>query len=188
VEKEKVKQELTGDTEFFICREGWQTLEDAMELLLAFSAFKKRQLSGMKLVLMGTPPPEKDWAEKLRTYRYRSDVLIVSEETDASKQQKYLSASWALIHLPATTRTRYLQKALCMGVPVITWPHAILKELAGDAAMYCSDAPGETLAQNLMRMYKDEKIRGGLIKKGLEKAAVWNEEKVLGKILETCVS
>ena len=186
-EKEKVKQELTGDTEFFICREGWQTLEDAMELLMAFSAFKKRQLSGMKLVLMGTPPPEKDWKEKLHTYRYKSDVVVVPEETDPSIQQQYLSAAWALIHLPTATRTRYLQKALCMGVPVITWPHPILVELAGDVAMYCSDTPGETLAQNLMRMYKDEKMRGDLIKKGLEKSVVWNEEKILEEILETCV-
>ncbi len=187
-EKEKVKQRLTGDTEFFACREGWQTLEDAMELLLAFSAFKKRLLSGMKLVLMGTPPPEKDWAEKLRTYRYRSDVVVVPEETDPGEEQNYLSAAWALIHLPAATRTRYLQKALCMGVPVITWPHAILKELAGDAAMYCSDAPGETLAQNLMRIYKDEKMRGELIKKGLDKTVDWEEEKVLEKLFAACFS
>jgi glycosyltransferase involved in cell wall biosynthesis len=187
-EKEQIKQQLTGDAEFFICREGWQNLEDAMELLIAFSAFKKRQLSGMKLVLMGTPPPEKDWTEKLRTYRYRADVVLVPEETDPAEQQKYLSAAWSLIHLPAATRTRYLQKALCMGIPVITWPHAILKELAGNAAMYCSDGPGETLAQNLMRMYKDEKLRSELIKKGLEKRADWKEVKVLEKILETCVS
>lgn len=187
-EKEQVRQELTLQSEFFACREGWQTLEDAMELLLAFSAFKKRQLTGMKLVLMGTPPPEKDWAEKLNTYRYRSDVVVVPEETNPVEQQNYLSAAWALIHLPAATRTRYLQQALCMGVPVITWPHAILKEVAGDAAMYCKDTPGETLAQNLMRIYKDEKMRGELIKKGLEKTADWREEIMVAQILNTCIS
>jgi hypothetical protein len=75
-----------------------------------------------------------------------------------------------------------------MGVPVITWPHAILKEIAGDAAMYCSDAPGETLAQNLMRIYKDEKMRGDQIKKGLEKTADWNQEKVLEILLDACIN
>jgi glycosyltransferase involved in cell wall biosynthesis len=184
--REETRQKYTNGTPFLLCREGWEALDDGIELLLAFSAFKKRQQTGMKLVLLGSPPAEKVWEEKLKTYRYREDVIVINTPVSNEEMGNLLCSAYALIHLPANARLFYLQAALDCGVPVITWPLPSILELAADAALYCTDAPGETLAQNMMRMYKDENMRSVLIKKGLEYAAVWKPQIIARQLLDAC--
>ncbi len=180
-----IKQQFTEGAEFFVCLEGWQTLDDAIELLLAFSAFKKRMQSGMKLVLLGEPPSETDWAEKLRTFRYREDVILIAQPE--APVHKIISAAYALIHLPAGAYFRTLQFALCAGTPVITWPHEAIKEIAGASVCYCTGLPGESLAQNLIRIYKDEKMRSELISMGLELARNWGLENASRRLLRLAI-
>ncbi len=186
--KSETLTQLTGGMPYLLCREGWETPDDGIELLLAFSAFKKRQQTGMKLVLLGTPPPEKLWQEKLDTYRYREDVIVTGLPESTETLNNLLCSAYALIHLPATARLRYLQAAFYCGVPVITWPLPAIKELAGDAALYCTDAPGESVAQQMMRMYKDENMRADLIKKGKAGAALWDPQRVAQQLLEACTA
>jgi hypothetical protein len=183
---EETRQKVAGGTAYLLCREGWETLDDGIELLLAFSAFKKRQQTGMKLVLLGTPPAEKVWEEKLSTFRYREDVVVLKTPASNEELIKILCSAYALIHLPAVARLTYLQAAFQCGIPVITWPLPTIVELAGDAALYCTDTPGETVAQNMMRIYKEENMRAGLIKKGLEYSALWNPKKVAQHLLDAC--
>jgi glycosyltransferase involved in cell wall biosynthesis len=179
---------FTNGIAYLLCREGWETLDDGIELLMAFSAFKKRQQTGMKLLLLGTPPPEKVWAEKLNTFRYREDVVVMCAPDSNEELSKLLCSAYALIHLPAAAKLIYLQAAFHCGVPVITWPLPSIMELAGDAALYCTDAPGETVAQNMMRIYKDENMRAGLIKKGMEYASLWKPQIVAQQLLEACTA
>ena len=182
--REQTRQKVSGGMAYLLCREGWETPDDGIELLLAFSAFKKRQQTGMKLVLLGTPPAEKIWEEKLSTFRYRDDVVVMKTPEAHDELIKILCSAYALIHLPAAARLIYLQAAFHCGVPVITWPLPSIAELAGDAALYCTDSPGETVAQNMMKIYKDENMRAGLIKKGLECSSGWNPQKVAQQLLE----
>lgn len=182
-QREETKNRIAGGCEYLFCREGWQTIDDGIELLLAFSAFKKRQHTEMKLVLMGQPPAEKSWEEKLGTFRYREDVVLLPPAATLWEQNEVLSAAYALIHLPATPKLSVIQSAFYCGVPVITWPLPAIREIAGDAVLYCTDAPGETVAQNMMRIYKDEKMRSILIEKAKTIAAEWEPGKVARKIL-----
>ncbi len=182
--REETRKKLTGGTLYLLCREGWESPDDGIELLLAFAAFKKRQQTGMKLVLMGTPPAEKSWEDKIKTYRYREDIIIIDTPSANEALSKVLCSAYALIHLPASGKMFFLQAAFQCGVPVITWPLPSILEVAGEAALYCTDAPGETVAQNMMRIYKDENMRAGLIKKGLEYAALWNPTIVANQLLK----
>ncbi len=185
--KEEIKQQLTGGIEFFVCLEGWQTLDDAVELLLAFSAFKKRMQSGMKLLLIGEGPSEREWNDKLETFRYREDVILQAECSGNMDSGSIIAAAWALIHLPSGPYFQAIQLALCVGTPVITWPHEVIREMAGEAVCYCTDMPGESLAQNLMRMYKDEKMRSEWIRLGFEKARLWNMEDASKSLLQAAL-
>lgn len=186
--REEIKGLIADGAEFLLCREGWQTIDDGIELLLAFSTFKKRQHTGMKLVLMGQPPAEKAWEEKLGTFRYREDVIVMPTPVSFSRQNEILCAAYALIHLPAGAKLSLVQSAFYCRVPVITWPLPAIREIAGDAALYCTDSPGETVAQNMMRIYKDEKMRLVLIEKGRTIAGEWDPETVARKILACCIA
>ena len=186
-ERDKIKESLTDGAEYFVCRDGWQTLDGAIEMLLAFSAFKKRMLSGMKLVLLGQGPTEKEWAEKLQTFRYREDVVLVSGMGGQPHPEQIIACAWALIHLPGGALLGALQTAICAGVPVIALPQNAVLEIAGDTALYCRDLPGETLSQNLMRIYKDEKMRAALIKAGLEQSLDWTPERAARQLLEAAL-
>lgn len=188
VDRDAVKKALTGGKEYFFCREGWQTLDGALELLLAFSAFKKRQQTGMKLLLYGIPPREKDWPEKLQTYRYRDDVVLLNEAVDSKGFAEIFCAAYGLIQLPKASQLGTIQQALAAGVPVITNSLVPVKELVGDAVLYCSDAPGESLAQHMMRLYKDEKFRSELVKQGREKAAAWEPSEIASMLLASCLA
>jgi glycosyltransferase involved in cell wall biosynthesis len=174
-DKQAIKEKLTNGAEFFLCQEGWQTLDEALELLLAFSAFKKRMQTGMKLVLLGEAPKEKAWKEKLQTFRYREDVLVLAQK-ETPDPLKMIAAAWALLHLPSGPYFRTLQSAICIGTPVITWPYDAIREMAGESVYYCTDLQGESLSQNLMRIYKDEKMRSDHIKAGMELARHWDME------------
>jgi hypothetical protein len=147
---------------YFLCIEGWQTTREAVAVLLAFSGFKKRMQSGMKLVLAGQAPHGKDWEEKLSTFRYRKDVVRLPK-ANAMDAATILSRAYALIHLPAQPQPKWLLAAMKCRVPVLTLPLPAYQRLAGQALMYCTENAGEGLAQNMMRIYRDEKYRNALI-------------------------
>lgn len=187
VDREGVKGLHADGVEYFFCMEGWQSLEDALALLLAFSAFKKRQQTGMKLLLHGMPPREKAWQEKLQTFRYREDVVLINERTDPKQLYEVFCSAYGLIHLPKEPQLGTLQQAMAADVPVITAPKSAIKEMAGDAVFYCTDAPGESLAHHMMRLYKDERLRADLIAKGKQKAAAWEPSGIASKLLGICL-
>ena len=175
-EQKNIKEKFTGGAEFFYCEEGWNNTGDAVNLLLAFSAFKKRMQTSMKLLLAGKDPGDKDWKEKLELYRFREDVIIIPGNTPRPERMRLLFAAYGLIHLPSGPRTGILPLALMAGIPVIASPNELSREMAGDAALYCTANPGESLAQNLMRLYKDEKLRNECISSGKLISKNWDME------------
>ncbi|MCU0403946.1 MAG: hypothetical protein MUE99_05300 [Chitinophagaceae bacterium] len=172
-----LKEKFTGGTEFFYCEEGWNNLTEAVDLLLAFSAFKKRMQTGMKLVLGGKGTRGNEWKQKLDAYRFKDDVVVLPESMAKEERVKILTAAYGLIHLSAGAKTFWLQAAMHYGVPVVVNPHPVLADLGKDALLPCTDNPGESLAQNMMRLYKDENMRSVAIARGLTLAQSWDPEK-----------
>ena len=68
-------------------------------------------------------------------------------------------------------------EAMASGVPVVLSNRASLPEVGGDAALYVAPEEAEAAAETLKRALKDEPLREGLIKKGLERASrfSWDE-------------
>lgn len=96
-EREQIKEKYTGGTEYFLYTGPLYPPDLLITLLKAFSHFKKWQRSNMKLTLAG--PASKKTAqlkEKLATYKYREDVVIL-EDPDTLTLKELTDAACAPI-------------------------------------------------------------------------------------------
>lgn len=171
-ERQAVKEKYTSGTEYLLFNGALHTGKNLLHLLKAFSIFKKKQKTGMKLVFTGTPAASFSLlAGDLKTYRYRNDVIFTGPLTPAEKALVTASA-YALVS-PAAYDGLALPvlEALQSGVPVICTPGSAAQEIAGDAGWYASPDDYMAIAENMIRLYKNEKERASRIQLGLERAA-----------------
>ena len=166
-EKETTKRKFTDGKEYFLFSGPIHPSKNPMNLLKAFSVFKQRQKSGMKLVLAGRlASKHSSFPEKLKTYKFRNDV-IVTGYLEENELVKLMGAAYALVY-PSFLEgfgVPVLEAMQC-NVPVITSANSAMQEIAEDAALYADPANYEDIADKMMRIYKDEKLRQELINKG----------------------
>ncbi|HXB93317.1 MAG TPA: glycosyltransferase, partial [Puia sp.] len=184
-EKTHVKADWAEGKEYFLALITAAPLPDVVNLLKAFSLFKKRQQSNMHLVLLGAPS-EKDGqlANRLSSYKYRPEVHFHAHLSDNDRLQ-LTGASYATLFLHGDVAPGLmLLNTLKAEVPVMTPPGSLLSEIAGDATLEAAPDDPTALAGQLMRIYKDETFRSSLIAKGRERLllsdssrpidAIWN--------------
>lgn len=98
-EREQLKEKYAGGTEYFLYTGPIYPPDPLITLLKAFSHFKKWQQSNMKLVLAGAANRKtKKLKDKLGTYKYREDVLII-ENPDPGITQELTAAAYAPVYL-----------------------------------------------------------------------------------------
>ncbi|MES2882373.1 MAG: glycosyltransferase family 1 protein [Bacteroidota bacterium] len=162
-----VKEKYTDGKEYFLYTGAIHPRKNLINLLKAFSIFKKRQQSGMKLVLAGRLAWKNDeFLTLLKTYKYRSDVLLTGYVHE-NELVRITASAYALVYpsLFEGFGVPVLEAMQC-GVPVLTSANTSMQEIGGDAALYFNpEEPGE-IAEQMMLMYKDETLRYNLIKKG----------------------
>jgi len=180
--KQQVKNKYTDGREYFIYTGAISPAKELLHLLKAFSLFKKRQGSGMKLVLTGeAEKKDRSFFQRLATYKYRDDVLVTGLLPEAERAN-LLGAAYALaatgaydgLGMAALEAARY-------EVPVITAPGLPLRgpllgglPLGGLPLRGLSQG-GETglpaeddIAGKMMLLYKDESLRERLVQQGRE--------------------
>jgi glycosyltransferase involved in cell wall biosynthesis len=148
-----------------------------MNLLKAFSLFKKWQNSNMKLLVAGRLAWKYvNLIEKLKTYKYRDDVVLLGYVSEEQLQQLTASA-YALVY-PSLFEGFGLPilEAMQSAVPVICSQTSSMPEVGGDAALYVDPQNPDDIAKQMLKLYKDEALREEMIKKGLERAKEfsWN--------------
>ena len=176
-----VKEEFTKGIAYFICTEDVDT-EYIITLLKAFSIFKKRQQSNMKLVLMQRPAYLNDGFNKiLETYKYRADV-VMAEPTEKNLERLVASA-YAFIHPVHTgSSTMRITEAMKSGIPVLTSTE--VKDKASSGALYFDRSDHQDVAEKMMLVYKDENLRSQLIEKGKLIASEYTWERTSGLMWE----
>jgi glycosyltransferase involved in cell wall biosynthesis len=164
-EKKEVKAAYTNEKEYFMY--AGERFEENMllNLLKAFTVFKKRQKSNMQLLVAGTGKIPKGFLKSLSTYKYRDDVMIV-DHASAAKLAQLTAAAYAAIDLNGQLRFTKLLAAMQCGVPVLAVNSALMMELFGEAALYFNPASYEDIANQLMLVFKDENKRNELIEQG----------------------
>ncbi len=187
-EQDATREKYTGGKNYFLCSGGLHPRRHPIELLKAFSLFKKRQQSQWKLVLAGPLISQHAGvAESLRTYKYREDVILTGylEEKELAA---LTAAAYALVYpSPAESFGTPVLEALSCGIPVITAPASAMEEIAGSAALYADPADPAAIAEKMMRLYKDEALRRQQVQEGLEKARAYGHEGPAAALWETIV-
>jgi glycosyltransferase involved in cell wall biosynthesis len=182
-EKEAIKRRHVRGKEYFLADLAGAKEEDVMNLLKAFSLFKKRQQSNMQLLLTGGVNGSAGVIrQRLETYKYREDVHW--QDGPAENEEVSHAAYAALLLFDGHTLGASLLNAWTAGVPVITAEDSLLQEIAGDAALLASAKDPASLAAQLMRIYKDENGRMDLIRKGFDRRGAYSREGTLNTLWE----
>lgn len=159
VQEDAIKAKHTRGAGYFFC-----TVPASkalfLNLLKAFSLFKKRQKSSMMLVLGGTAC--KEFAKMLASYRYREDVIFAQKNSD---QASLLAGAYAVVDLQTGYHPAGLfLKAMQCGVPVLK-PRTTVPEYEKEL-LYFDPGDVTIMGEQLMLVYKDEALRNRLAAAG----------------------
>jgi glycosyltransferase involved in cell wall biosynthesis len=180
--KQQVKIDYTEGTEYFIMLQPFTIIDNILQLLKAFSGFKRWQQSSMKLILAGKLyVPQSDWEEKLSTYKYRHDVLVYNKIT-VEEKIKLLAGAYACIHLSEKDDDilPLLQSIQCY-TPVIPTETQSAKEYIINTGLITKYSH-EEITKQLILMYKDENLRSKLIENCNIQAEEFSKERALQRL------
>ncbi|MDE3254289.1 MAG: glycosyltransferase family 4 protein, partial [Bacteroidota bacterium] len=175
LEKESIKEQYADGKEYFLFTGGIHPRKNLLTLLKAFSLFKKWQNSNMKLLIAGRLAWQyEDLLEKLKTYKYRKDVVMLGYLSD-EQLESITASAYALVYpswfegfgLP-------LLEAMQSEIPVIASNAGSLPETGGEAALYAPPSDPDALAKHMLSLYKDENLRTSRIEAGKLQAARFN--------------
>lgn len=185
-QKTIIKEQYTQGSEYFIYLGAIQPRKNLINLLKAFSVFKKRMQSNMKLVIAGRLAwKNEEFVRLVNTFKYKSDVILTGylPEEDLAL---LLGAAYALVY-PSLFEGFGVPVAEAMRceVPVLTSEKTSMQEVAGDAAIYFAPHDHSDIADKMMLIYKDEALRKQLIEKASVQVKCYNWEKSAEDFWET---
>ncbi|MGH2552273.1 MAG: glycosyltransferase family 4 protein [Chitinophagaceae bacterium] len=166
-EKAAIKNKYTEGKEYFLYAGAIHPRKNLINLLKAFSVFKKRQQTNMKLILAGRLAWKYDsFIQNLKTYKYRNDVVMTGYVQE-NELVKVIGAAYGLVY-PSLFEGFGVPvlEAMLADVPVITSANSTMQEIAKDAALYADATNHADIADKMMMLYKDENLRKQLIEKG----------------------
>jgi glycosyltransferase involved in cell wall biosynthesis len=173
--KEETKNKFTDGKNYFVYTGAIHPRKNLINLLKAFSIFKKRQKSDWKLLLAGRLAWKYDqFMKSLKAYKYREDVIMTGY-VDETELVKITGSAYAMVY-PSLWEGFGVPvlEAMCCSVPVITSTNSSMQEIAGDAALYADPASHQDIAEKMMLLYKDETLRNSLIEKGRQRSFQFN--------------
>jgi glycosyltransferase involved in cell wall biosynthesis len=175
IEKDTIKNKFTNGKEYFVYAGAIHPRKNLINLLRAFSIFKKRQMSNLKLVLAGRLAWKyKEFLESLKTYKYREDVVLTGYLNE-EELVNVIGAAYALVY-PSLWEGFGVPvlEAMLSHVPVITSGNSAMQEIAKDAALYVNPVDHNDMAEKMMLLYKDENLRSQLIERGKKISEQYN--------------
>jgi len=179
-ETESIKTQYTGGRSFFLFTGDIAEQHQLIELLKAFSAFKKWQQSNMQLVIAGsstawTPVLE----EKIMTYKYKQDIVLLKNISN-EEIAKLVAACYAIVCPCATVVFPF---ALLWGVQsnkaVIATDNAVNRQLTNDAAWVQPGHTEEGFAKAMILLFKDEQQQQLLVQQASEQWGNYNHRQML---------
>lgn len=174
---EEFKLQHTDGKDYMLFYGAIEEKNRLMNILKAFSLFKKRLKTNMQL-LLATPevPQENEFVKSLSLYKYRDDVKLLAVP-DKETLIKMIGAAYACINLsPAAADAFFLLKSLKTGVPVIAGNYHAVISLVNNAALFADPLSVDMIAEKMMLLYKDEKMRTELIREGLIQVNQYDEK------------
>jgi glycosyltransferase involved in cell wall biosynthesis len=177
-----VKERYTSGCAYFLYTGSFHDPSSLVNLLKAFSIFKKRQKTSWKLVLINREQhPSAVFTEALRTYKYREEVVVLQENEDLGG---LLSAAYAFVAPGVPDEYGlYILEAMRYGLPVLAGLHSIVADVGGDATLNF-DGSVPDLAEKMMLLYKDENLRSHKVEAGNKVVSAFSWERTAQEIWE----
>lgn len=153
-EKEIIKEKYAEGKAYFLFSGNINQRSNIINLLKAFSLFKKRQKSNMLLLIAGNA--EETFKKELKTYAFRNEVKLL-ENLSKKELAKITAAAYALVYpvFHDDLAISPLQAMQC-GVPVVCSNAGALPSICGDAALYADAGDFKDIAEKMMLVFKDE--------------------------------
>ncbi|MFL5809620.1 MAG: glycosyltransferase family 4 protein [Flavisolibacter sp.] len=186
-EQAKQKNLYTEGKEFFIYVGAIQPRKNLVSLLKAFSVFKKRQQTNMKLILVGRLAWKNDeFLNLLNTYKYKADVIMTGY-LEQKKVADLMASAYALVY-PSLFEGFGIPvlEAMRSNTPVLTSKDSSMEEIAEDAALYFNPVDHQEIADQMMLIYKDENLRKLMIERGKMITAKYSWERTAA-LLWQCI-
>ena len=165
-EKQLIKDKYAEENEYFIYKGVVSMEKNLVNLLKAFSFFKKRQRSKMQLLITG-PRGEKheEFVRSLQSYKFKNDVKVLPHLA-AKESEKILACAYAMVYVPFyESEGIEVIEAMKCEVPLIISDTEFLKEYCADAALYVKPDNINDIAEKMMLFFKDEQKRKQFIEK-----------------------
>ena len=181
-----VKEKYTDGKEYLFYSGSIHPRKNLINLLKAFSVFKKRLQTNTKLIIAGRLAWKyESFTRDLASYKFRDDVILtgyINEDDMAALTASAYAMVYPSLHegfgVPVL-------EAMQSGVPVITSKNSAMQEIAGDAAIYADPHSHQGIAEKIMLLYKNETLRNDYIKKGLEQAKLYSWDKTAELLWQT---
>lgn len=163
-EREQIKQQYADGCEYFVFAGALHPRKNIVNLLKAFIAFKKRQKTNMKLVIVGRLAWKYEEVEEMQlTMPFKDEVKWVGY-MNVDQLSKVIGAAYALVYASLFEGFGIpILEALQCNVPAIVSNTSSMPEVAGEAALLVDPTDPEDIAAKMHILYKDESLRARLI-------------------------
>lgn len=184
--KESVKEKYADGCEYFVFAGALHPRKNIVNLLKAFIAFKKRQRSNMKLVIVGRFAWKYDEVMEMKEEMpFKEDVKWVGY-MNVEELSKVIGGAYALVY-PSLFEGFGIPilEALQCNVPCIVSNTSSMPEVAGAAALLVDPTDVQDIADKMQLIYKDEALRSKLISEAKEQVKKFSWQNSADKLWES---
>jgi glycosyltransferase involved in cell wall biosynthesis len=179
-EAESIKTQYSGGRDFFLFTGDIDAKYQLIELLKAFSIFKKWQQSNMQLLIAGYPVSWTSWfEEKLSTYKYKQDVVLL-KNLGFDEIAKLAAVAYAVL-CPGATNELPLSLILSVQshVAIIATDTATNRQFTNAALWIDKNKTEEGFGNAMILLYKDENQKQLLIQQVKNEAKHFKRKQML---------
>jgi glycosyltransferase involved in cell wall biosynthesis len=184
--KDTVKKQFCDGSEFFLYNGLLKKQDDLINLLKAYSHFKKRQQSSFKLLLL--VEPNDLFEESLLSYKYKNDVHFVYPITEEEYAMITGAAYAVVLPFDIYTNMTVALSSMQAGVPVIVSKNSGMKEIANEAITSPENETTKSLGEQMIKLYTNENFRSELVVKGKQIAQEFSLERSIDSLWQAIVS
>lgn len=178
-EQEKVRQEWTSGSPFFIFIGALIPRKNVDKLLQAFDIYCTKAVhSNTKLVLVGEMMFKYRVLKECYLNIRNKERIIFTGRLQPPELSRLLASARALVYPPFFEGFGIpLVEAMACGTAIVSSDRTSLPEVAGGAALYFNPDNAEEMADKMLQIEKDTSLRNMLIRKGKERVAMFNWDK-----------
>jgi glycosyltransferase involved in cell wall biosynthesis len=184
--KIETRKKFAGDCEYFVAVGSLHPRKNIVNLIQAFSLFKKENGSSMKLLLAGPGYwGLKEIHKSVEESGYSNDIIFTGRLADEDLAV-ILGSAMALTFVPHFEGFGIpLVEAMAAQVPIICSNVTSLPEVAADAALLVNPSKPNEIKDAMVRICNEPGLRASLIEKGNERVRHFSWDKTSALLWES---